>query len=276
MSWASPHAPALRSRLDAPPVIWSPSLAITVSLPTKGSSTIVPSSTRAALPSGARWGCRPGAHAALVDDLGELAADADTRAAACHTRARRSRDGRGIPMSPRWHEVQGASLYFSFSQPHERPHVAVRGAGWSCTVALDTFEVLARSGSPPSRTLRAVLDVLEENAGLAVTAFHETAGRGVRAAAGGLRAVLRGRGRRRGRDDRVAPRRRPLAASALRAGQISGPAVLGHGLTSARRGTSTFLKQGRNGHATARTRMADGSTGCRGRPPRPRRPSLPT
>lgn len=78
-------------------------------------------------------------------------------------------------MSPRWHEVQGASLYFYFSEPHERPHVAVRGAGWACTVALDTFEVLARSGSPPGRTLRAVVAVLEEHADLAVTAFYETA-----------------------------------------------------------------------------------------------------
>lgn len=78
-------------------------------------------------------------------------------------------------MSPRWHAVSGASLYFYFSEPHERPHVAVRGRDWSCTVSLDTFEVLARSGVPPRKAVAAVLRLLRDHQHLAIRAFHETA-----------------------------------------------------------------------------------------------------
>ncbi|WP_370324561.1 DUF4160 domain-containing protein [Euzebya sp.] len=78
-------------------------------------------------------------------------------------------------MSPRWHAIEGASLDFYFNETHQRPHVAVRGAGWSCTVALDSMEVLASSGRPPARVMAAVIDLLGEHRDLAVRAFFETA-----------------------------------------------------------------------------------------------------
>ena len=78
-------------------------------------------------------------------------------------------------MSPRWHATEDASLYFYFSEPHERPHVAVRGKGWSCTIELDTFDVLARSGRLPSKAIAKVVAILKEHQDLAIRAFNETA-----------------------------------------------------------------------------------------------------
>ncbi|HVM20048.1 MAG TPA: DUF4160 domain-containing protein [Egibacteraceae bacterium] len=78
-------------------------------------------------------------------------------------------------MSPRWHSVAGASLHFYFSEPHARPHVAVRGKGWTCTIALDTLDVLAKNGSPPAKTLAEIIEVLTEHQDLAIRAFRETA-----------------------------------------------------------------------------------------------------
>ena len=71
--------------------------------------------------------------------------------------------------------MAGASLHFYFSEPHARPHVAVRGKGWRCTIALDTFEVLAEGGSPPAKTVAEIIEVLAEHQDLAIRAFRETA-----------------------------------------------------------------------------------------------------
>lgn len=65
-------------------------------------------------------------------------------------------------MSPRWHSVAGASLHYYFSEPHARPHVAVRSKGWRCTIALDTFDVLAEGGSPPAKTVAEIIELLAE------------------------------------------------------------------------------------------------------------------
>lgn len=78
-------------------------------------------------------------------------------------------------MSPRWHATEQASLYFYFSEPHVRPHVAVRGNGWSCTVALDDFAVLAESGRPPKSAMNQVIELLRAHQELARRAFQETA-----------------------------------------------------------------------------------------------------
>ena len=78
-------------------------------------------------------------------------------------------------MSPRWYSVAGASLQFYFSEPHARPHVAVRGKGWTCTIALDTLDVLASGGSPPARAVAQIIEVLAEHQELAIRAFRETA-----------------------------------------------------------------------------------------------------
>lgn len=78
-------------------------------------------------------------------------------------------------MSPRWHATDQASLYFYFSEPHVRPHVAVRGKGWSCTVALDDFSLLAGSGRPPKSAMTQVIELLRANQELARRAFEETA-----------------------------------------------------------------------------------------------------
>jgi hypothetical protein len=57
-------------------------------------------------------------------------------------------------MSPRWATVAGHDLYFYWSEPHQRPHVDVRGPDGRATVDVATGEVLA--GRLPPRVLRAV------------------------------------------------------------------------------------------------------------------------
>lgn len=65
-------------------------------------------------------------------------------------------------------------LHFYFSEPHARPHVAVRSKGWRCTIALDTFDVLAEGGSPPAKTVAEIMELLAEHQDLAIRAFRET------------------------------------------------------------------------------------------------------
>lgn len=44
-----------------------------------------------------------------------------------------------------------------------------------CTIALDTFDVLASSGPPPAKTVAEIIEVLAEHQELAIRAFRETA-----------------------------------------------------------------------------------------------------
>jgi len=71
--------------------------------------------------------------------------------------------------------VDGAGLYFYASEPHQRPHVEVRGAGWRAKIALDTLEVLATAGNLSHPTLRAVLELLAREQQRTIWAFHKTA-----------------------------------------------------------------------------------------------------
>ena len=56
---------------------------------------------------------------------------------------------------------------FLLQRTSRTPHVAVRGKGWTCTIALDTFDVLAKGGSPPAKTVAEVINVLAEHQDLA-------------------------------------------------------------------------------------------------------------
>lgn len=71
-------------------------------------------------------------------------------------------------MSPRWAEVSGYALYFYFSEPHERPHVAVRHG----KKRLATGELLAGHLEP--KALRIVQQFLVEHRDAALTAFEQT------------------------------------------------------------------------------------------------------
>ena len=77
-------------------------------------------------------------------------------------------------MSPRWTTVGNASLYFYPDEPHLRPHVDVIGPDWNVTIALDTFEVLVRSGKVPPKALKQVLEVLRTHQRQAIAAYRAT------------------------------------------------------------------------------------------------------
>jgi hypothetical protein len=70
--------------------------------------------------------------------------------------------------------VGNAGLYFYPDEPHRRPHVDVTGPDWNVTIALDTLEVLARSGRVPPRSPKDVIGLLRANQMLAIDAFHAT------------------------------------------------------------------------------------------------------
>ena len=76
-------------------------------------------------------------------------------------------------MSPRWAEVGAYALYFYFSEPHARPHVAVRhGKKRLANIDLETGELLAGHLEP--KALRAVQQFLAEHREEAVAAFEQT------------------------------------------------------------------------------------------------------
>lgn len=78
-------------------------------------------------------------------------------------------------MSPRWAEVGAYALYFYFSEPHERPHVAVRhGKQRLANVDLMTGELLAGHLEP--KVLRAVQQFLAAHRAEAIAAFKQTLG----------------------------------------------------------------------------------------------------
>ncbi len=71
-------------------------------------------------------------------------------------------------MAPRFAEVDGLSLYLYHSEPHKRPHIAVRrGRQALATVDIETGEVIA--GKLSAQEERSVRRLLDENR----TAFRD-------------------------------------------------------------------------------------------------------
>lgn len=71
---------------------------------------------------------------------------------------------------------RGVGLGFYASEPHQRPHVDVVGPDWNAKIALDTFEVLVRSGKVPPKVIRRTVELLREHQDEAIEAFHATRG----------------------------------------------------------------------------------------------------
>jgi len=75
-------------------------------------------------------------------------------------------------MAPRFAEVDGLSLYLYYSEPHQRPHIAVRRGRQSlATVDIETGDVIA--GELSAQEERNVRGLLEEHRDAFRAAFEK-------------------------------------------------------------------------------------------------------
>jgi hypothetical protein len=76
-------------------------------------------------------------------------------------------------MSPAWARRGGWAIYLYANEPHQVPHVAVRGPGYRANVRIVDGELLA--GHLPPQVHREVRELLAAHRTLAVRAFEQTA-----------------------------------------------------------------------------------------------------
>lgn len=78
-------------------------------------------------------------------------------------------------MSPAWARRGEWAIYLYANEPHQVPHVAVRGPGYRASVRIPDGEILA--GHLPPQVLREVRKLLTAHRTLAVKAFEQTVAR---------------------------------------------------------------------------------------------------